>query len=97
MTGHDKHDNPLGRPSARPSNVNPRTDGGPRPSNLSEKDREADPDRKADRRDPGSTSVAGPHAQPSLTNDEATPGAGTLPDAGQERRKEDIDVDAATG
>jgi len=26
--------------------------------------------------------AAGPHADPDLTNDQATPGAGTLPDAG---------------
>jgi hypothetical protein len=34
---------------------------------------------------------AGPHATPELTDDEATPGAGTLPDADTEG-----DADAAT-
>ncbi|WP_198598389.1 hypothetical protein [Mangrovicella endophytica] len=34
---------------------------------------------------------AGPHAKPELTNEDATPGAGSLPDAGQD------DADGGTG
>ncbi len=38
--------------------------------------RESDP---ADEKTPG----AGPHAKPHLTNEEATPGAGSLPETGE--------------
>jgi hypothetical protein len=81
--------------TADEENPKPRRDGGPRPSNVTAKDRDAHPDRAADRQHPGSDVAAGPHAQPSLTNEEATPGAGTLPDSGA--RKGDEDMNAGTG
>lgn len=57
---------------------------------------EARPDAPAERTgdqgaDPGAPPPAGPHADPALTNKEATPGAGSLPD--DARR----DVDGGTG
>jgi hypothetical protein len=36
----------------------------------------------ADKRDPNSLPPAGPHADPALTNADATPGAGTLTPSG---------------
>ncbi len=42
--------------------------GGQEPGSLREKD------------EAGKKPSAGPHADPALTNEEATPGAGTLPD-----------------
>jgi hypothetical protein len=41
---------------------------------------------------PGGAPPAGPHAKPSQTNPDATPGAGTLPD-----RKSGEDVDPGAG
>ncbi|HEY0440211.1 MAG TPA: hypothetical protein VGD36_09050 [Xanthobacteraceae bacterium] len=41
---------------------------------------------------PGGAPPAGPHAKPSQTNPDATPGAGTLPD-----RKPGKDVDPGAG
>lgn len=75
----------------------PRRGDDPRPSNVPAHDRDAAPDRAADRRRPGSDAAAGPHAQPSLTNDEATPGAGMLPESGGPKGNDDTDADAATG
>lgn len=65
-------------------------------SPLPQSTRDESPERGDDRQEPGTTRAAGPHSQPSLTNHEATPGAGTLPadDAGEHG---DIDTDAATG
>jgi hypothetical protein len=67
------------------------------PSAIGERDREESHGRGADRREPGSSAAAGPHAQPSLTNPDATPGAGTLPDPADRDGEDDIDADAATG
>jgi hypothetical protein len=46
----------------------PKSDGSPAPSKRDAEDASRSP-----------PPPAGPHADPSLTNDEATPGAGTLP------------------
>lgn len=96
-TADPKKTPPGTAPSHHPSHAEPRRDGGPRESNVTEHERDADPGRSADRLHPGSDTGAGPHAQPSLTNEDATPGAGTLPDPAGAGSREDVDVDAGTG
>ena len=98
MTTKDQgKSSPSAQPPRRGSVVEPRRGGGLRGSHVSRSDRDADPERSADRTHPGSDAGAGPHAQPSLTNEEATPGAGTLPEPAGTAARDDIDVDAATG
>ncbi|MBB3937151.1 hypothetical protein [Aureimonas phyllosphaerae] len=43
----------------------------------------AEPDTRQDPKDEAKTPGAGPHAKPELTNPDATPGAGSLPDDGE--------------
>ena len=97
MTNRDQDDRPTDNQPPKGLAGEVRRDGGPRESNVSEQDRDSHPSRGDDRHHPGSEASAGPHAQPSLTNEDATPGAGTLPDAGNSRKQDDIDADAATG
>lgn len=58
------------------------------------KDRKASPEKKPGAADkaPSGKPPAGPHADPSLTNPDATPGAGTLPSPSR-----DSDVDPGGG
>ena len=42
------------------------------------------PDQSGRRRAPEPASSAGPHAEPSLVNPDATPGAGSLPSPGED-------------
>jgi hypothetical protein len=90
---------PTQRDAAPPSR-GPTGDGDheakPFPSPLPESARNESPERGDDRREPGTSTAAGPHSQPSLTNADATPGAGTLPDPAT-GGDGDIDTDAATG
>lgn len=59
-----------------------------------EQERQASSNKGAGKKDKaaGDTPPAGPHADPKLTNPDATPGAGTLPSASR-----DSDVDPAGG
>lgn len=63
----------------------------PRRQSQAGKDKVPEP-RKDPREDDPALHPAGPHAAPGLTDPGRTPGAGTLPDAG-----DDKESDAATG
>lgn len=54
----------------------------------------SDPKRKVPADEVQMDHPAGPHAKPELTDDEATPGAGTLPDAPKDKGHGDVDPGA---